>query len=164
MATPLKYLAQAALYALFFVPLVFVTHNPTHRHLDDNLSVLKIAVRHSGQIIGECETLSAGDYAKLAANMKQLESCPRERSPLQLELRVDGETLYSGTTPASGIHNDGLSSMYRRFTLPSGRHRLQIFMNDDVAVEGYTWELDQDIELRPAQVMVARFKEGIVLH
>ena len=164
MVTPIKYLAQAALYALFFVPLVFLTHTPTHRHLEDNFSVLKVSVRHPGKIVGACKPLSSDEYAKLAANMKQLESCPRERSPLQLELRVDGETLYSGTTPASGIHNDGLSSMYRRFTLPSGRYRLQLLMNDDVAVEGNTWELDQEVELLPAQVMVASFKEGFILH
>jgi hypothetical protein len=36
-------------------------------------------------------------------------------------------------------------------------------MNDDQAVEGYPWELEQDIELLPAQVMVASFKQGFKL-
>ena len=50
--------------------------------------------------------------------------------------------------------------MYQHFTVPAGSHRLQLRMNDDVTVEGYNWLLDQDIELQPAQVMVASFKEG----
>jgi hypothetical protein len=43
-----RYLGQALLYALFFVPLAFITHQPTHRHLGDDMAVLKIAVRHAG--------------------------------------------------------------------------------------------------------------------
>jgi hypothetical protein len=158
-----QYLAQAALYALFFAPLAFLTHAPTHEHLGPDMAVLKIAIRHAGEIVGECTTLSPEAYAELAANMKRPEICPRERSPLQLKLILDGETLYRATVPASGLHNDGVSSMYRRFAVPAGPHHLQLFMNDDQAVEGYPWELEQDIELLPAQVMVASFKQGFKL-
>jgi hypothetical protein len=36
-------------------------------------------------------------------------------------------------------------------------------MNDDVNVKGYTWQLEQEITLQPAQVMVASFKDGFRL-
>jgi len=32
-----------------------------------------------------------------------------------------------------------------------------------MAVDGYIWQLDQEIQLKPAQVMVASFKEGFRL-
>jgi hypothetical protein len=35
-----------------------------------------------------------------------------------------------------------------------------MLMNDDVAVEGFNWQLEQEIELLPAQVMVVSFKGG----
>ena len=53
--------------------------------------------------------------------------------------------------------------MYRRFVIPAGPHHLQLFMNDDVAAQGNTWTLDEDIELVPRQVLVANFKEGFKL-
>ena len=45
-----RYLGQALLYALFFIPLAYFTQQPNHRHLDDNMAVLKIAVRHAGDV------------------------------------------------------------------------------------------------------------------
>ena len=35
--------------------------------------------------------------------------------------------------------------------------------NGNVTVDGPTWELEQDVDLRPAQVMVASFKDGFRL-
>jgi hypothetical protein len=159
----IRYLGQALLYALFFVPLVFITHLPSHRHLEEDMAVLKIAVRHAGKIIGECTPINAAEYTDRPANMQLTEICPRERSPLQLELLLDGNTLYQASVPASGLHSDGISSMYRRFKLPAGPHHLQLRMNDDVNTQGYTWQLEQNIQLQPAQVIVASFKEGFRL-
>jgi len=156
-------LGQAVLYALFFIPLAYLTHTPNYQQLDTDMAVLKVAVRHAGKIVGECTTLSASEYANLAANMKRPEVCPRERSPLELTLLLDGETLYRDTIPASGLHSDGVSSMYKRFVVPAGTYHLQLQMNDDVATQGNTWELDQHIELQPAQVLVANFKDGFRL-
>ncbi len=156
------YLAQALLYALFFVPLAYITHLPTYHHMDEDMAVLKVAIRHPGEIIGECTSVVAGEgHGMRPAAMQQVtEICPRERSPLQLELILDGETLYRATVPATGLHSDGISSMYQQFTVPAGSHHLQMRMNDDVAVDGYTWKFAQDIQLQPAQVMVASFKQG----
>ena len=36
-------------------------------------------------------------------------------------------------------------------------------MNDDVATQGYNWQLEELVDLQPAQVMVASFKEGFRL-
>jgi hypothetical protein len=163
MADTMRYLGQSLLYALFFVPLVYFTHAPTHRHLDEDLAVLKIAIRHAGQIIGQCTAINADDRVDRPANMQRVEICPRERSPLKLELILDGNTLYRASVEASGLHSDGVSSMYRRFNIPAGNHHLQLLMNDDVAVDGYTWQFEQDIQLQPAQVVVASFKEGFRL-
>jgi hypothetical protein len=159
-----RYLGQALLYALFFVPLAYLSHMPIHRHLADDMAVLKIAVRHPGAIVGACTSIAgAGHGMRPSAMQQNTEICPRERSPLQLELILDGKTLYRATVPATGLHNDGISSMYQQFKVPAGSHHLQLRMNDDVAADGYTWQFEQDIQLQPAQVMVASFKEGFRL-
>ncbi|MCB1676797.1 MAG: hypothetical protein KDI01_10930 [Halioglobus sp.] len=163
MADIRRYLAQSVLYTAFLLPLVYFTHLPTYRHLGPDLAVLKIAIRHAGEIIGECTTLTAEQTAALPPNMRHAQDCPRERSPLKLELLLDGKSLYSATVPPSGLHNDGISSMYRRLAVPAGKHRLVLRMNDDVATQGYNWQLEESIDLQPAQVMVASFKEGFKL-
>lgn len=155
-----RYLGQALVYALFFVPLAFITNRPLYTHLEPDQAELKLAVRHAGKVIGACVPIEGADYERLPANMKRPEICPRERSPLRLELMLDGETLYRASVPASGLHSDGVSSMYRRFTVPAGAHHLQLTMNDDVATEGPNWKLASDIELGPAQVLVVTFNDG----
>ena len=126
-----QYAAQVVLYALFFIPLAYLTHAPIHKHLAQDMAVLKVAVRHAGKIVGECTTLSKEAYANLPANMKRPETCPRERSPLQLELILDGKILYADSVAASGLHSDGVSSMYRRFVIPAGAHHLELFMTEE---------------------------------
>lgn len=163
MAEAVRYLGQAVLYALFFVPIAYFTQQPAHRHLAEGMAELKIAVRHAGAIMGECTAVQAGTYTALPGDKQRPQICPRERSPLKLELLMDGKPLYRATVPASGLHNDGVSSVYRRFTVPAGTHRLQLRMNDNSAEEGYGWELEQEVVLQPAQVMVANFKDGFRL-
>lgn len=163
MAEPLRYLAQALLYALFFLPIIYLTHLPVHRHLDAGMAELKIAVRHAGKTIGECTAVETGAYTPLPGDAQRPQICPRERSPLQLEVLMDGATLYRASAAPSGLHEDGVASVYRRFTVPAGSHRLQLRMNDDVAAPGYTWELEQEVQLQPAQVLVASFKDGFRL-
>ncbi len=160
----LGYLGQALCYALFFVPLAYVSHAPTFRVLGEDMAVIKLAVRHPGKIVGECVLASTSGHGMRPSSMTQATNvCPRERSPVQLQLILDGKTLYRATVPASGLHSDGISSVYEQFEVPAGRHTLQLRMNDDVAVENYIWQFEQNIELQPAQVMVANFKQGFRL-
>jgi hypothetical protein len=158
-----RYLGQVLLYGLFFVPLVYITNSPPYSHQQADMATLKVAVRHAGKVVGECTRLSSEQYANLPANMKRPEVCPRERSSLRLQLQLDDDTLYAETVPASGLHSDGVSSIYLRFSVPAGQHRLRLAMNDDVAVEGNTWQLDRDINLAERQVVVVGFKEGFTI-
>jgi hypothetical protein len=161
MRKAIRYLAQAALYALFFVPLAYFSRAPIYSNLEEGMAVLKVAVRHPGVIVGECTSAAASGHGMRPSTMTEsIEVCPRERSPLKLKLTLDGKVLYDATVPPSGLHGDGISSMYQRFEIPVGPHHLQIKMNDDVKIEGYTWQLEQDISLKSAQVLVASFKEG----
>ena len=160
MVKPSQYLGQALLFGLFFLPLVYLTSQPVYQRQDPALATLKVAVRHAGEVVGECVAAGGEAYDKLPVNMRRPEICPRERSPLRLQLHLDEQVLFSVTEPASGLHRDGVSSIYRRFTVPAGRYQLSVLMNDDVVVEDYNWQLEQEIELLPAQVMVVSFKGG----
>ncbi len=155
-----QYLGQALLYGLFFAPLAYFTSAPDFMVQAPELATLKLAVRHAGKIVGACEVLSGAAYEQLPANMKRPEVCPRERSPLLLQLSLDGNVIYVATAEASGLHSDGMASIYKRFAIPAGRHQLTMLMNDDVTLTDFPWQLQQEIKLLPAQVMVLNFKDG----
>jgi len=155
-----RYPGQVLLYALFFVPLAYLTSAPAYQPQAPEMATLKLALRHAGKTVGECTPVTGAAYDKMPANMRRPEICPRERSPLRVRLLLDDTVLYSETIQASGLHRDGLTSIYKRFTIPAGHYRISLLMNDDVAEDVYTWQLQQQVELVPAQVMVISFKEG----
>ena len=154
---------QVALYAAFFLPLAYLTSAPAYQAQAPELATLKLAVRHAGEIVGECTAVSGPAYDKMQENMRRPQLCPRERSPLRLLVKLDDATLLDQTFAASGLHSDGVASVYRRFTVPAGRYQLAVFMNDDVSLANNTWELREEVELQPAAVVVVSFKDGFTV-
>jgi hypothetical protein len=158
-----QYLGQVLCYGAFIALLGYFANSPTHVHLQDDKATIKLGIRHPGKIIGECTQLTQNEMDALAANMKVIETCPRERSPLRIELALDDKVIYQDEIPPAGLHNDGIATMYQRFAVPVGQHRLQIKMNDDVAQQGYSYIYDEPIDLLPAQVLVIQYNDGFVV-
>lgn len=158
-----RYGGQAVIYAVFVLFLGYFSSMPHYQASAPDEATLKFTVRHAGKVIGECTALSGAQMENLPANMKVVEICPRERSPLQLELLIDGELLYAETVQPSGLHNDGVSSIYQRFTLPAGKHQLTARLSDDVNVADSVFVYASDVEFAPAQVAVLQFDNGFRL-
>jgi hypothetical protein len=163
MAKWIQYLGQGVCYCAFMLLLGYFTDSPKYTHLESDQATIKLGIRHPGKIIGECTPLTEAEIDALAANMKVVESCPRERSPLRIEVALDDEVIYRDEIPPSGLHRDGIATMYQRFSVPAGEHRLQVKMNDDVAVENYNYNYDKQLVLEPAQVMVIQYVDGFIV-
>ncbi len=101
--------------------------------------------------------LSSEELAQLPANMRKLEDCPRERSAVLIEALLDGETLYKELLQPSGLFRDGGVDIYYNGRIPSGKHRFEIKMNDNAHGEGFNHVFSQDINIRPAQIMLVDF-------
>ncbi|MGI9286005.1 MAG: hypothetical protein ACR2P1_11500 [Pseudomonadales bacterium] len=158
-----RYVGQAVIYALFMVTVGYFSSMPYYQASAPDEATLKLSVRHAGKVIGECATLSNAQMENLPANMKVVEICPRERSPLRLELLVDGELLYADTVQPSGLHNDGVSSIYQRFTMRAGKHQLTARLSDDVNVDDSVFVYASDVDFMPTQVAVLQFDNGFRL-
>jgi len=52
------------------------------------------------------------------------------------------------------LSRDGASTVYARFPVPAGAHRLEVKVDDSVRAPGPTWEREVDIALAPGQVLV----------
>jgi hypothetical protein len=68
--------------------------------------------------------------------------------------------------PPAGLSKDGASTVYARFPLPAGEHRLSVKLNDSVREAGFNYTRDEQVRLVPGQIVVVDFnaeKGGIVI-
>ncbi len=148
---------QAALYALFALALGVFSHWPPYRHLPDDQALIKVSFTHSGKPVGDCRPMTEAELGKLPPNMRAPMKCPRERSPVTVELDIDGVTVLRRSAPPSGLSHDGASAVYQRLQVRAGEQRLSVRMNDDARHPGFAYQKEAVIRLAPAQILVIDF-------
>jgi hypothetical protein len=153
----LRYAGQAVIYALFCAGLAYFSDAPAYRQLDPGDAVITLSLTHAGSPVSECRKRSAEELAALPPNMRVPEECPRERSPLHVQLAIDGTLRVDTVRKPTGLRSDGAATVYRRLTVPAGRHQLIARMNDSVRVDGFNHEHSAEVTLAPRQVLVVDF-------
>ena len=151
------WLGQALLYGLFALVIGVFSHWPPYRHLPPDTAVIKLSVVHTGKPVSDCHQLSAEELAALPPNMRAPVSCPRERSPVVVELDIDGAAAARITAPPSGLSKDGAASIYHRLSLSAGTHRVAVRMSDDARRSDFGHVSEQTVTLKPAQILVIDF-------
>lgn len=162
----LKWLAQALLFTLFAGFVGYFSIAPAYQHLRPDQALVRLSISHAGQLVGNCRNRSQAELDKLSRNMRALQECPRQRSPIMVDLEVDGQRLYHEVLQPSGLSHDGASSVYRRFALPAGEHKLSVKLNDSARTSGYDYQRSETVQLRAAQVLVIDFNQqqgGVII-
>ncbi len=161
----LRYLLQGINYAVFMALVWYFSAAPAIRLVQPDEAVLTIAFAHAGQLREPCRRLSQEELNELAPNMRRLEDCPRERSPVTIEALLDGELVYRGVLDPPGLFDDGGVDVYYSAKITAGEHRLTLRMNDSVRVDGFNHALEQSVRVAPAEVLLVGFdkKRGFVL-
>jgi hypothetical protein len=150
---------QIACYGLFVAFVGYFSSAPAYRHLPPEMATIKLSLRHAGQLLGECRTRSAEELGAMPASMRAPLDCPRERSPLLLELEADGELLYSERLPARGVHSDGRASVYKRLTVPEGRVAITVRLKDHIEHDDFHYSATRQLVLAAAGNLVIDFNE-----
>jgi hypothetical protein len=156
MNTFTRFLGQAVLYAAFALAIGYFSTSPAYTHLAPGQALLKLSFSHGAQRIGKCRERSDEELAKMPPNMRTRQDCPRERAPVIVELELDGVRLYRGSLPPSGLSRDGSASVYRRFIVPAGTHRIAARLSDNARGE-FNYFGEQTVRLAPAQIVVVEF-------
>jgi hypothetical protein len=151
------WVGQAALYALFAIFIGVFSRWPTYHHLGPDQALIKLSFTHTGKPVGDCRPLSADELAKLSPNMRAPMKCPRERSPVTVEVDIDGKPALRRVAAASGLSRDGASSMYQRLQVAAGGQRIAVRLNDDARQAGFTHQREATVTLAPAQILVIDF-------
>ncbi|HOB03073.1 hypothetical protein [Casimicrobium huifangae] len=166
-ATSVRSIAgQIFFYGLFIAFIGVFSRWPSYQALAPDRALVKLSFSHHGKPVSDCHQTSAAELAKLPPNMRAPVRCPRERSPVTVELDVDGALAYRHVALPSGISRDGAASVYHRLEVPAGQHRLQVRLADDARVSGFAHVRDATVTLAPTQILVIDFdsaKGGITL-
>ena len=154
----LRAVAQLALYAGFAVVVATFSARPSYERVAPDRAVVKLSFSHAGARREPCRTLSPEELAALAANMRSGVDCPRERVPVFVALEIDGERVYHAALPPSGLAGDGPSSVYERFDIPAGPHRIRVRLRDTGRESGFDHEREVDVRLAGRQSFVIDFR------
>jgi quinol-cytochrome oxidoreductase complex cytochrome b subunit/coenzyme F420-reducing hydrogenase delta subunit len=152
-------------YALFAAFVGWLSVWPRFQLIDEGKAMVSLSFSHAGQRIRECRRLTQEELNKLPPNMRKPEDCPRERLPVQVVFRSDGDILYEVNRRPTGIWGDGASNIYRRLSVDAGKQHLFIGMTDSGAdnhggpAGEFDFHLEQTVDLAPGQHLVVEFDD-----
>ena len=153
-----RYLLQGVNYTVFMTIIWYFATSPSVRVIADNEAMFTIAFGHAGETREPCRKMSAEELAKLAANMRAAEDCPRERSPVAIEVRMDNKLVYEETLAPPGLFNDGGVNIFYSHKIPAGSHHFEIKMDDSVRSAGFNHTFAQNIEIEANKILLFGFE------
>ncbi len=151
------WIGQILLYAALAGVIGVFSRWPVYQHLAPDQAVIKLSLVHQAQLLGECVQQTPEELARLPPNMRAPSRCPRERSPLTVEVDVDGVLAHRQIASASGLSSDGPAAIYRRIEVDAGVHRIAVRLKDNARTDGFDYTLEREIELVPAEILVIDF-------
>ncbi len=166
MPSPMRWIAQAILYALFAVAVGVFSAWPPFRQLDPDQALLRLSLLHPGAILADCRTRTAEELAKLPAHMRAAQDCPRERSPVRVRVLLDDTRLVDESFAPGGLSRDGAAAAYRRIAIPAGSHKLSVAVNDDARHADVFQTAERTLQVVPGQVVLIDFdprRGGVVI-
>jgi len=152
----LRLLAQLALYAPLMAILGYFSTEPRFSAVAPDQALVRVSFIHATQRKQACRERSAEELAKLAPNMRAAQDCPRERSPLLVEIELDGKVVLQREVQPSGLRRDGNVAVYQRLVLPAGRHRIVARLRDR-AEGAFNFAGEQTVELAGGGVLIIDF-------
>lgn len=158
MSDVLKYLGQSVVYTIIAVATGYFASRPQIHLLPPEAAQIKLNLAHSAQRTKECRKLTSAEIAKLPPNERRPNTCGRERVPMQVQLVLDGRELYEDTVEPIGLSADGPARVYKKFTVPSGRHQIVARLKDRLGDEAFDYENNAEIDLKPGQSLAIEFK------
>ena len=102
-STPAAWFGQALLYALFALIIGVFSQWPPYRHLEPGQALIKVSFNHQGKPVSACRLATAQELGKLPPNMRAPLVCPRERSPITVEMDLDGAAALRHLAPRHSI-------------------------------------------------------------
>ncbi len=153
----MTWIGQALLYGVFALIIGVFSSWPPYHYLEPGQALIKLSFNHQGKLVADCRDVSAEEQAKVQPTMRRTKICPRERSPITVELELDGATVLRTVAQPSGLSRDGASTTYHRMQVAAGTHQLVVRLKDDARSAGFDYQHQASVTLKPAQILVVDF-------
>lgn len=144
--------------AAFFAAVAWLSTVPSYRQIEAGDALIKLSFTHGADRTSLCRKRTPEELAKLPPNMRTPLDCPRRRGDIYAELSIDGRQVYAATLPPTGLSGDGPSRVYRRFTVPAGRHKIVVGMRDTPRAQGFDHAAERTVELAAGQSLAIDFR------
>lgn len=155
MVKPAAIVGQVILYGAFAAFIGYFATSPKYKQIPDDVALIKLSISHLGD--RECRKRTPEELKNMPPNMRAAMECPRERSDIKLEMDIDGQPAFQTVMHPTGLYKDGVSTVYKRFEVKAGTHQLAVRMNDNLVKPGFNFVKEEQITLKPNQVMVIDF-------
>ncbi len=152
----LRILFQLALYVPLMALIGYFSSYPRFTQVREGEALVRLSLVHAAQRLQECRERTPEELARLAPNMRAALDCPRERSPLLVELEFDGRVVYRREATPAGLRRDGAAAVYHRMTVPSGSHRVVVRLRDRASGD-FNYVRTATLELAPGASLVIDF-------
>jgi hypothetical protein len=152
----LRFAAQLALYVPLMAILGHFSTEPRFSVVAPGEALVRVSLNHATQRKQACRSRTPEELARLAPNMRAALDCPRERSPLLVEVELDDRLVLRREVQPSGLRRDGNAALYERLALPAGRHRVVVRLRDRPE-GGFNYVKDETVQLAAGRVMTIDF-------
>lgn len=154
----LRRIVQGLLFIAFMGVVGFFSVNPPYEYASTEQAAIKLSLSHAAERLEPCVQLTVEEIAAMPANRRRPAKCTRERLPLHVELEIDGDLIVSIEAAPSGLWSDGPASVYERFAVPAGKHRITARLRDTARDDGWDYERSEDVMLESARYFTVTFK------
>ncbi|HLB14118.1 MAG TPA: hypothetical protein VJM14_04240 [Burkholderiales bacterium] len=154
-----RYAIQGLLYVAFGAALGYFSSYPVYEVMPADQALVRLSFTHGAKPSAPCRERTDEELAKLPPNMRVRLECPRERSPVRVEIEMDGKLLYDIVAPPAGIRHDGPSTVYRRLPVPAGKHAFKARLSDSPDGK-FGYAAEEVVDLAPGRVLLIDFNAG----
>ena len=158
MARVYRVIVQVLAYLGFVAVVAYLSASPAYDYANAGMAAIKLSLSHAADRVKPCVRLTPEQIAELAPNMRRAENCERERLPLTVRLEIDGELLAQIEAPPSGLWDDGPASVYARFEVEPGRHRITAKLRQSARPDGWDYEHAEDVTLEAGRYFTITFR------
>jgi len=139
--------------------LAFLTDVPAFEVTRPDETRIKLVVRHSGILLGECTEMDEAALEQLAPNMRQPRVCPRGKAHAAVELAIGDTVVYRGEVSPSGLHDDGVLALYREFPVDAGSHRIRLEVTHRLQRGEHVDRLDESVDIEGDRIVLIEYDD-----
>jgi len=155
-----RILSQVAFFAAFAAFVGYFSLLPRYEYAPADKAAIKLSLSHATERLVPCVQLTPTEIAALPPNQRHPGKCERERLAMTVELNIDGAVVINVEAPPSGLWKDGPASVYERFDIDPGVHRVTARLRDTGRSDGWDYIHTQEVELEAGRYFVVTFRAG----